>query len=64
MPAPRRPRLQHVSVKLKVTVDPAEYAATYVVDQAREDIAEHIRQMCVHRLRELPAIHSVRRDGA
>lgn len=64
MPAPRRKPLYHVPVKVKVTVDPEEYAATYVVGRTRDEIFEHVRQLSVHRLSELPSIINVRRNGA
>lgn len=64
MPAPRRKPLLHVPVKVKVTVDPEEYAATYVVDATREAIEEDVRQLCVSTLSAVPSIINVRRNGA
>ena len=51
----RPSRLRHVSVRLRVTVDPEKWEGT--------DLEREVRDWCVERLRQEPLVVSVRRDG-
>ena len=68
-PAPKRPRLRHVLVRLRVSVDPQLWSEMYGVEPSA--VVEDVRRYAVRTLQESPAAIAgaivsggVRRDRA
>lgn len=69
MPAPRKPRLRHVPVRLRVSVDPAVWREVYGRgDETLAEIDEDVRTYVLDAIQQSAAaqeraIVSARRDG-
>lgn len=69
MPAPRKPRLRHIPVRLRVSVDPATWRAVYGRgNETLAEIDEDVRSYVLHAIQgsaayNARAIVSARRDG-
>ena len=61
-PLARRPRLQHVPVRLRVSVDPQAWAETHGVRPTRELVAESVRATVADAVRRVPGVVDARRD--
>lgn len=70
MPAPRKPHLRHVPVRLRVSVDPETWRATYGErNQTLAEIDADVRGYVLHLVQDSGAVQakaiiSARRDGA
>lgn len=69
MPAPRKPRLRHVPVRLRVSVDPEAWREIYSVAEGDTALVADVRQYVLGLVNESAAaregaIVSARRDGA
>jgi hypothetical protein len=69
MPAPRKPRLRHIPVRLRVSVDPERWRAVYGRgDETLAEIEEDVRVYVLSQVQESAAAHDAaivgaRRDG-
>jgi hypothetical protein len=69
MPAARKPQLRHVPVRLRVSVDPDQWRASYGRgDEMLAEVDEDVRVYVLGQVQESAAFHegaivSARRDG-
>lgn len=58
MTSPRKPRLIHTSIKVRVSVDPSAYAGL-----SRAAIVDDVRELVIQAVSRLPGVVSARRDS-